>query len=148
VVKACRHFEQELRKRDEKITASILCFYRSQSREIRRRLGAPLFHEFRMLKFEVIDAIDKIQGQESDLVFLSFCRACVERPPGPRFGQWLQDLRRLNVACTRAHRALVFVGHKKTLSSLSSTPEAKAFYSNLFSLLGEHPAMSIISDYR
>lgn len=148
VVSACRHLEQELRKKNEKATASILCFYRAQSREIRRRLGAPLFREFRMLKFEVIDAIDKIQGQESDIVFLSFCRACVERPPGPRFGLWLQDLRRLNVACTRAHRAMVFVGHLKTLSALSSTAEAKAFYSNLFTRFRTHPAMSIISDYR
>jgi hypothetical protein len=55
---------------------------------------------FRRLSFERIDPIDRIQGQQSDLVFISFCRS---RPhPGRDFGQWLQDLRRLNVACTRA----------------------------------------------
>jgi superfamily I DNA and/or RNA helicase len=92
----------------------ILCFYRAQGREIRRRLGAPFYGGFHKLRFQVTDAIDRIQGQESDLVFISFCRPHSGQPSS-QFGQWLQDLRRLNVACTRAHRGVVLVGNRRML---------------------------------
>lgn len=147
---ACLDYEWHLRQRDESpIDVSILCFYRAQAREIRRRLGHPSYRKFSKLKFHVIDAIDKIQGQESDLVFISFCRAHTAGRPGPRFGQWLQDLRRLNVACTRARRALVFVGHRPTLSKLSSFPEAVDFYRHLFTLFKtRRNAMRMINNFK
>jgi AAA domain len=99
-------------------------------------LGYPDCPGFRVLDFSsgVIDSIDAIQGQESDLVFLTFGRARVRGRPSPMFGQWLQDLRRLNVACTRAHRALFLVGHKRTLEGLCSSDEAQGFYRHLFDL--------------
>ena len=144
IVNACRIYERELTGSD-KVTVSILCFYLAQALEIRKRLKAPRYPGFRRLSFERIDPIDRIQGQQSDLVFISFCRS---RPhPGRDFGQWLQDLRRLNVACTRARRALVLVGHREMLSRLRTFDEARNFYGNLFSLFDTSPDFMQIQDF-
>ena len=144
IVNACRIYERELTGSD-KVTVSILCFYLAQALEIRKQLKAPRYPGFRRLSFERIDPIDRIQGQQSDLVFISFCRS---RPhPGRDFGQWLQDLRRLNVACTRARRALVLVGHREMLSRLRTFDEARNFYGNLFSLFDTSPDFMQLKDF-
>ena len=148
IARACEDFERELRQRNsEPITVSVLCFYRAQAQAIRQRLGGPNYGRFHRLNFQVIDAIDKIQGQESDLVFVSFGRVHGQTRQR-RFGQWLQDLRRLNVACTRAHRAMVFVGHRPTLAGLYATEESRAFYAHFFDLFAKWPDdMQIIENY-
>jgi AAA domain len=141
----CRSWEDRLRRAGgERVSVSVLTFYRRQAAEIRSRLGSPPYPDFRALDIGVVDAIDKIQGQESDLVFVSFCRTFPGRgQPSSRYGRWLQDIRRLNVACTRARRALVLVGHAPTLRRLNGVPAAQAFYQNLFDLLAERPDMEI-----
>jgi hypothetical protein len=48
---------------------------------------------------------------------------------------WLQNINRLNVASTRARRALVLIGHAETLRHLRGVPAAAAYYDNLFGLL-------------
>ncbi|MGI5145262.1 AAA domain-containing protein [Plantactinospora sp. CA-294935] len=145
VARMCRSWEARLRRSGgDRVTVSVLTFYRRQAAAIRDRLGGPAFDDFRALDFQVVDAIDKIQGQESDLVFLSFCRAFVGRgTPSARYGRWLQDIRRLNVACTRARRGLVLVGHAPTLRGLNGVPEAEEFYRNLFGLLDKRSDMEI-----
>ncbi|MEQ4303952.1 AAA domain-containing protein [Plantactinospora sp. B6F1] len=145
VARMCRSWETRLRRSGgERVTVSVLTFYRRQAAELRTRLGGPAFDDFRALDFQVVDAIDKIQGQESDLVFLSFCRAFVGRgTPSARYGRWLQDVRRLNVACTRARRGLVLVGHAPTLRRLNGVPAAEEFYRNLFGLLEKRSDMKI-----
>jgi superfamily I DNA and/or RNA helicase len=150
VVSICEQFERQLRQRGEsQITVSILCFYRAQARTIKQRLGSPAYKSFHLLEFQVIDAIDKIQGQESDLVIISFGRAVTGHAPGPNYGQWLQDLRRLNVACTRARRSLIMVGHKSTLKQLHTTPQSQDFYRNLFSLFDtDLTNYVLIKDYK
>jgi hypothetical protein len=127
IVRACTIYNEELRS---PVSVSVLAFYRAQARELERRL---LGMKLPMLQWEVIDVIDKIQGQQSDLVLLSFTRANPDGVGG-NYGQWLQDLRRLNVACTRARRALVLVGHSKTLRRLRTKDEARQFYANLLGL--------------
>ena len=136
IANACRIYERELTGTDQ-VTVSILCFYLAQALEIRSRLKAPRYPGFRRLAFERIDPIDKIQGQQSDIVFISFCRS--NPHPSKNFGQWLQDLRRLNVACTRARRAVVLVGHREMLSKLHTFEGAQNFYGNLFSLFDASP---------
>ncbi|WP_117213333.1 DEAD/DEAH box helicase [Allorhizocola rhizosphaerae] len=145
IAQMCRSWEQRLRQSGgEKVSVSVLTFYRRQATEIRAQLGRPPNRSFRALDFGVIDAIDKIQGQESDLVFVSFCRTFPGNGrPSARYGRWLQDIRRLNVACTRARRALVLVGHAPTLRKLNGVPAAEEFYRNLFSLLAERSDMEI-----
>jgi hypothetical protein len=128
IVRACKIFNDALRA---PVTASVLAFYRAQARALERRL---LAMKLPMLQWEVIDVIDRIQGQQSDLVMLSFTRASLGGF-GTNYGQWLQDVRRLNVACSRARRALVLVGHGKTLRRLRTSQQAVDFYANLFELL-------------
>jgi hypothetical protein len=142
VVRACRYLERETAESSSKrITVSILAFYKAQARLIEEKLRE---HRFHRLQFSVIDAIDRIQGQESDVVFLSFTRTAGNHVSS-QFGQWLQDIRRLNVACTRAHRALFFVGQKEMLARLHSNDQAVAFYKNLDTLFEQYPEdMTII----
>ena len=145
IVNACRVLDRELAQaRERLVSVSILAFYKAQARLIRDKLAR---HQFSRLHFSVIDAIDRIQGQESDLVFLSFCRTC-GRHVSPTFAQWLQDIRRLNVACTRAHRALVFVGQKEMLGRLCANEQAREFYCHLNSLFETRPdSMRVVRQF-
>lgn len=115
------------------ISVSVLTFYQHQSRKLRELLGHPGYAAFPALNFRVVDVIDRIQGQQSDVVLLSFCRARPgRRPLRDTYGAWLQDVRRLNVAVTRARRGLFLVGHANTLRRLNGIPEAEEFYRHLF----------------
>jgi superfamily I DNA and/or RNA helicase len=152
VVSVCRMWERELRDRGEpeRVTVSVLTPYGAQAKLLRSRLGHPGYRDFRALRFEKVDSIDAIQGQESDLVLISFCRA---RPGqhrlGQGFGLWLQDVRRLNVAVTRARRSLVLVGHRDTLSRLSEVDDAKRFYAHLFGLFDRNdPGTVVLKRFR
>lgn len=145
IVDACEQFENELRRQrvQGQVSTSILCFYREQAKRIKAEIDQ---RHYQKLKFPIIDSIDRIQGQESDIVFISFCRA---RPPWhvlhEEFGKWLRDLRRLNVAFTRARRALVLVGHKPTLEKLG---QYESFYTHLFELFDRHhDDMQIVHDF-
>jgi len=131
---ACETLDRELTQWGAgEVTISILTFYKAQARLIRDQLFSG-GRRFRRLRFSVIDAIDKIQGQESDIVIISFCRTAGQHVPAS-FGQWLQDVRRLNVACTRAHRALIFVGQRRLLGKLCANEPAMRFYQHLNRML-------------
>jgi superfamily I DNA and/or RNA helicase len=145
VLWALRAYDQSLLDAGvREVSASVLAFYKAQAvalaREIRKL-------DLRVLELRVIDVIDAIQGQQADIVFLSFTRAIKGRP-SPRFGRWLQDVRRLNVACTRARRALVLVGHAQTLRQLHGVDEAKQFYAHLFKLFREDSDFHVVARFR
>ena len=57
-----------------------------------------------------VDTVDAFQGREADAVLVS----CVRSNPDGRLG-FLQDLRRMNVALSRARRHLFLVGDSATL---------------------------------
>ncbi|MEJ7557679.1 MAG: AAA domain-containing protein [Pedobacter sp.] len=65
-----------------------------------------------------INTVDSFQGQERDVIYLSLTRSNDEQVIG-----FLSDIRRMNVAMTRARKKLVVIGDSATLSKL-------AFYSN------------------
>jgi superfamily I DNA and/or RNA helicase len=60
-----------------------------------------------------VNTIDSFQGQERDLVVISMTRTNTENNIG-----FLSDTRRMNVAMTRARKALVIAGDSATLSVL------------------------------
>ena len=60
-----------------------------------------------------INTIDSFQGQERDVVYISMTRSNNENSIG-----FLSDIRRMNVAMTRARKKLVVVGDSATLSQL------------------------------
>ncbi|HEY7157164.1 MAG TPA: C-terminal helicase domain-containing protein, partial [Gemmataceae bacterium] len=67
-----------------------------------------------------IDSVDGFQGREKEVVVLSLVRSNREDEIG-----FLADVRRLNVALTRARRKLLVIGDSATLSILP-------FYRRLF----------------
>jgi ATP-dependent RNA/DNA helicase IGHMBP2 len=68
-----------------------------------------------------VNTIDSFQGQERDIVYISMTRSNAEGEIG-----FLSDVRRMNVAMTRARKKLVIVGDSATLASLP-------FYANFIS---------------
>lgn len=100
-------------QRDEPWSVAILTFYRGQERCIRDKLRTLtkswLSRYFIvkerdrvLLKIELC-TVDRYQGHEADIVFLSFTRT---NRPG-----FLNSPNRLNVGLTRARYQLVLVGH-------------------------------------
>ncbi len=93
-------------------TIAVLTFYRRQESELRRHLRWMFNQPHARTNFSPRDesakvrlcTVDRFQGHESDVVFLSFVRA--------RGVGFLDSPFRLNVALTRARYQLVLVGHQ------------------------------------
>jgi predicted DNA helicase len=66
-----------------------------------------------------INTIDSFQGQERDVVYISMTRSNTDGDIG-----FLSDIRRMNVAITRAKKKLVIIGDSSTLGNF-------AFYADL-----------------
>lgn len=60
-----------------------------------------------------VNTIDSFQGQERDIIYISMTRSNAEGVIG-----FLADIRRMNVAMTRARKKLVIIGDSATLSRL------------------------------
>ena len=69
--------------------------------------------------------VDGFQGQEADLVYISLVRSNERSEIG-----FLRDIRRMNVAITRAKKRLVLIGDSATLAGFG-------FYDKLLEYLGE-----------
>ena len=60
-----------------------------------------------------INTIDSFQGQEKDIIYISLVRSNADNNIG-----FLSDIRRMNVAMTRARKKLVIIGDSSTLCAL------------------------------
>lgn len=88
----------------------VIAPYRAQVAEIRRRL-AFLTNVYPSARDTLlVDTVDRFQGSERELIIVSF--TTYEHHLGPL----LEDLRRLNVAMTRAKHKLVMVGDMNVLA--------------------------------
>ena len=93
----------------ERVDFGIITPYRGQARLIRRLLK--MQHYFRKLKRHItVGTVDGFQGQERDVIVISLVRDNAEGSIG-----FLRDLRRMNVAMTRARMKLIIVGNADTL---------------------------------
>jgi len=90
---------------------AVIAPYAAQVRRLRELLPVPGLE---------IDSVDGFQGREKEAVVLSLVRSNNEGEIG-----FLADVRRLNVALTRARRKLLVIGDSATLSVLP-------FYRRLF----------------
>ena len=94
----------------ERIDFGIITPYRGQARLIRRLLK--MQHYFRRLRRQIsVGTVDGFQGQERDVIVISLVR---DNDAG-NIG-FLRDLRRMNVAITRARMKLIVIGNVQTLS--------------------------------
>ena len=106
------YFEKVGRQRvlDERLDVGIISPYRAQVQHLRRliRQSATL-KPYRSLI--AVNTVDGFQGQERDIIVISLVRANDEGQIG-----FLRDLRRMNVAITRARMKLIILGDVSTLT--------------------------------
>ena len=94
---------------DERLDFGIISPYKAQVQYLRARIrGNAALRPYRDLL--TVNTVDGFQGQERDVVFISLVRANEDGQIG-----FLGDLRRMNVAITRARMKLVILGEAETL---------------------------------
>lgn len=95
---------------DERIDVGLISPYRSQVQYIRGLIKrTPFFKPFRHLIS--VNTVDGFQGQERDVIMISLVRSNDDGNIG-----FLRDLRRMNVAMTRARMKLIIIGNVATLT--------------------------------
>ena len=95
---------------DERLDVGIISPYRAQVQYLRRLLKKrEFFKPYRHLIS--VNTVDGFQGQERDIILISLVRANDEGQIG-----FLRDLRRMNVAITRARMKLIILGDASTMT--------------------------------
>lgn len=95
---------------DELTDFGIITPYKAQARLIRRLLKMNYFLKAYRRRITV-NTVDGFQGQERDVIVISMVRDNDDGTIG-----FLRDLRRMNVAITRAKMKLIIIGNTQTLS--------------------------------
>ena len=94
---------------EEKVDVGIISPYRAQVQYLRSLIRrVPFFKPFRHLIS--VNTVDGFQGQERDVIIVSLVRSNDAGDIG-----FLRDLRRMNVAITRARMKLLIIGNADTL---------------------------------
>jgi hypothetical protein len=110
---ALQHYFEKIGKQrllDERIDVGIISPYRAQVQLLRRLLlKREYFKPFR--RAISVNTVDGFQGQERDVIVISLVRSNDEGQIG-----FLRDLRRMNVAITRARMKLIILGDRPTLT--------------------------------
>ena len=95
---------------DERLDVGVISPYRAQVQYLRRQLkNKEFFKPYRHLIS--VNTVDGFQGQERDIILISLVRANDEGQIG-----FLRDLRRMNVAITRARMKLIILGDASTMT--------------------------------
>ena len=95
---------------EERIDFGVISPYKAQVQYLRQSIRRdPFFKPFHHLIS--INTVDGFQGQERDVIVISLVRANEEGQIG-----FLNDLRRMNVAITRARMKLIILGDASTLT--------------------------------
>lgn len=109
---------------EESIDVGIISPYRAQVQLLRKELRKrELFRPYRHLL--TVNTVDGFQGQERDIILISLVRS----NDGGDIG-FLRDLRRMNVAITRARMKLIILGSSETMTS-------HPFYKKLYEYVGQ-----------
>ena len=95
---------------DEQVDVGVISPYRAQVQYLRSLIKAtPELKPFR--RAITVNTVDGFQGQERDIVLISLVRSNAAGDIG-----FLKDLRRMNVAITRARMKVIILGDVKTLT--------------------------------
>lgn len=108
---------------DERIDVGVISPYRAQVQYLRQLIRHD--DELRPLRRLItVNTVDGFQGQERDVIIISLVRANDDGQIG-----FLSDLRRMNVAITRARMKLIILGNAATMTK-------HGFYKKLFQFCG------------
>ena len=100
----------KLRVLSERIDVGIISPYRAQVQYLKKLIKKyEFFKPYRRLIS--VNTVDGFQGQERDVILISLVRSNDEGQIG-----FLKDLRRMNVAMTRARMKLIILGNKDTMT--------------------------------
>jgi ATP-dependent RNA/DNA helicase IGHMBP2 len=131
-----KHLEQLVAslEADRAPSIAIIAPYRGQV-----QLLEDLLHQHPELKKYkgsiAVNTIDGFQGQERDVVYIGLTRSNADQKIG-----FLSEIRRMNVAMTRAKKKLVVIGDSSTLSQL-------AFYADFIAYAEENDAYKSAWEY-
>lgn len=113
---------------DEHIDVGVISPYRAQVQLLRRMVRKDEFFKL-YRKCVTVNTVDGFQGQERDIIVISLVRSNDDGQIG-----FLSDLRRMNVAITRARMKLIIVGSVQTMTR-------HAFYKELYDYVQESAGM-------
>ena len=110
----------------ERLDIGIISPYKGQVQLLRRMLRKDSY--WKPLRHLIsINTVDGFQGQERDIILISMVRQNEQGQVG-----FLSDLRRMNVAITRARMKLIIIGHSPTLCRHPFYKRLKHYIDNLW----------------
>lgn len=110
---------------EERIDFGVISPYKAQVQYLRNKIKtSAALRPYRSLF--TVNTVDGFQGQERDVIFISLVRANEDGQIG-----FLNDLRRMNVAITRARMKLVILGEAETMKRHKFYREFMEYIRNL-----------------
>ncbi|MEL6672291.1 MAG: AAA domain-containing protein [Bacteroidota bacterium] len=96
---------------EQDFSVGIISPYKDQVKVLKKQLlESPMLSDYE--KWINIQTVDGFQGQEKDVIYISLVRSNTKGEIG-----FLKDIRRMNVALTRAKKMLVVVGDSSTIGN-------------------------------
>ena len=117
---------------EEGLTMGLITPYSAQVDRLRKLAESSLVME-PLHKLITINTVDAFQGQERDVIVICFVRSNDQAEVG-----FLSDIRRTNVAMTRARKKLIMIGDSATLAAhpfyekLVTSLQEREFYKSAF----------------
>lgn len=135
VIRQVDYLLETINAREHPHSLGIITPYRAQVDRLTKLIEqSPWYEDIKSLV--TINTVDAFQGQERDIIVLSFVRSNDHGEVG-----FLADIRRTNVAMTRARKKLIIIGDSATLgahpfySELVEFVQHKGFYKSAWELL-------------
>ncbi len=110
LLKHLQNYSKELENNHIRANIAVIAPYKSQVKILEELFRQDSFFESYQKRIQ-INTVDSFQGQERDVVYISLTRSNSEGEIG-----FLSDIRRMNVAMTRAKYKLVMIGDSATLA--------------------------------
>ncbi|HEX5171307.1 MAG TPA: AAA domain-containing protein [Cyclobacteriaceae bacterium] len=111
LIRQIEKLKEKISDSHDHVNIGVITPYRAQVDYLKKRFESSSILES-MLSHITIDTVDAFQGQERDIIAISLVRSNDKGEVG-----FLSDIRRMNVAMTRARKKLIIIGDSSTLGS-------------------------------